>query len=178
VRTKLLISITLAMVACSDKIESSFQAERVQRTGSFVVHAGIEKSFPLFGPIREKDWAYGWEPTVLLSKDFLVEEHMVFQTNGSHGDEKYTWTVSKYQPELHLVEYTVFTSERLWFITVSCEEVGDKTEVKVTYTYTGLTDEGNRKNKEAMAKMFADDLKDWEAAINHYLETGQQLTTH
>ena len=51
----------------------------------------------------------------------------------------------------------------------------EKTNVTVTYTYTGLTDEGNRKNKLAIEKIYANNLKDWEKAINRYLETGQQL---
>ena len=163
------------MVACSKDVENSFQAERIERTASFVVNAPVEKSFPLFGPIREKEWAAGWEPSVLLSKDLLIEEHMIFQTNGHEGEGKYTWAVTTYQPERHLIEYTVFTSDRIWFIRVACEAAGEKTNVTVRYTYTGLTKEGNRKNKLAIEKMYAHNLKDWEVAINHYLETGQQL---
>jgi hypothetical protein len=163
------------MIDCSNDVENSFQAERIERTASFVVNAPVDKSFPLFGPIREKEWAAGWEPSVLLSKDILIEEHMIFQTNGQEGEGNYTWAVTTFQPEKHLVEYTVFTSERIWFIRVACEAVGEKTNATVSYAYTGLTEEGNRKNKLAIEKMYANNLNDWEKAINHYLEMSQQL---
>lgn len=163
------------MVACSKEVEKSFQAERLQRTASIIVKAPIEKVFQLFGPIREKEWAAGWEPSILLSKDLLIEEHMIFQTKGHAGEDKYTWAVTQFRPDIHLVEYTVFTSERIWFIRVVCESAGEKTKASVTYTFTGLTEEGNRKNKLAIEKMYVRNLKDWEEAINHYLETGQRL---
>jgi hypothetical protein len=43
------------------------------------------------------------------------------------------------------------------------------------YTYTGLTEHGNAINKLALGMMYRRNLKDWEEAINHYLETGQRL---
>jgi hypothetical protein len=162
------------MVACSKEVDS-FQAERVQRIASIIVNAPVETAFPLFGPIREKEWAAGWEPSILLSKDMLIEEHMIFQTKGQEGEGKYTWAVTQFRPDIHLVEYTVFTSERIWFIRVVCESAGEKTKANVTYTFTGLTEEGNRRNKLAIEKMYVRNLKDWEEAINYYLETGKQL---
>ncbi len=163
------------MIACSKDEENSFQAERLQRAATIVVNAPIENAFPLFGPLREKEWAVGWEPSLILSKDPLVEEHMIFQTKGHEGEGKYTWTITQYQPATYLIEYTVFTSERIWFIRVACEAVDNKTNATISYTYTGLTNDGNKKNKLAIEKMYAHNLKDWEEAINHYLKTGQQL---
>jgi hypothetical protein len=34
-----------------------------------------------------------------------------------------------------------------------------------------MNDEANRANAQALETMFRDELKDWEAAINNYLET-------
>jgi len=45
----------------------------------------------------------------------------------------------------------------------------------ITYTYVGLNDLGNRLNAHALESMFKHNLKDWELAINHYLETGSRL---
>jgi hypothetical protein len=58
---------------------------------------------------------------------------------------------------------------------VSCVAQGSNTNATISYTYTGLTEKGNLKNEVALNDMFASELKDWEAAINHYLETGTQL---
>jgi hypothetical protein len=101
---------------------------------------------------------------------------MVFKTKShGHGEPDYTWTVSKYSPEQSLVEYTVFTAERIWFITIKCKEgaSAQTTEAEITYTYTGLSENGNAKNEKALQRMYSRDLKDWEEAINHYLETGE-----
>ena len=129
--------------------------------------------------MREKEWAEGWNPEIIYSDDAEIEEHMIFKTSNAHAAEKeYTWVVTQFNPLDYLVEYTVSTPQRIWFIRVACESFEKQTSATVTYTYTGLSDEGNNLNREALEKMYARDLKDWEEAINHYLSTGKQLATH
>ena len=157
---------------------SAFKSERISRTSVITLTAPLKRVFPLFGPIREKEWAAGWEPRVLYSTTDFVEEHMVFKTRSHHGHEPdSTWTVSKYRSDQAFIEYTVFTSERLWWITIQCREgiAGETTKAEITYTYTGLTEKGNAINEKALETMYRRDLKDWEEAINHYLETGERL---
>ncbi len=158
---------------------SVFKSERVSRTSTITLNAPLERVFPLFGPIREREWAAGWDPQILYSTTDLVEEHMVFKTpsHHGHGEPDYTWTVSKYLPDQALIEYTVFAPERLWWITIQCREdiVGETTKAEIAYTYTGLTEKGNAINERALEAMYRRDLKDWEEAINHYLETGKRL---
>lgn len=156
-----------------------FEAEKIYRSSTIKLKDNFEQVFPLFGPVREKDWADGWDPHVLLSDSENIEEHMVFQSP-SHledGEDHYTWIVSKYIPDQGQIEYTVFTESRLWWITIDCkpEPGGESCEATVTYTYVGLTARGNRLNATALEAMFKHDLKDWEHAINHYLETGSVL---
>lgn len=156
---------------------TEIKPNRIQQSASFTIHGKIENVFPLFGPIREKDWAEGWDPRVLYpTGNVLVEEHMIFQTNDPDGDGKFTWVVTQYQPEKYLIEYTVSTHERIWFIKVSCMNKLEDTEVTVSYTYTGLTEGGNQKNEQALKGMYAHNLKDWQEAINHYLHTGSRLS--
>jgi hypothetical protein len=85
--------------------------------------------------------------------------------------------VSKYAPDRALIEYTVFTPERLWTITIRCREgsLDQTTEAEITYAYTGLTALGNVINERALQSIYAHDLRDWEEAINHYLATGERL---
>jgi hypothetical protein len=82
--------------------------------------------------------------------------------------------LSHYNPKDYFVEYTVSASQRLWFISVRCRPKGTNTSVIVTYSYTGLTEQGNELNKLALDKMYARNLKDWEEAINYYLATGKR----
>lgn len=152
------------------------QAQRISRSATFTVQTTIEKAFPLFGPIREKEWAAGWNPEVIYSRHLEVEQHMIFKTKGNQEDEPdYLWVVTQYNPEAYFIEYTVSTANRVWFITVKCEDRKTETQVAVTYSYTGLNASGNQRNVEMLDRMFAHNLKDWERAINYYLRTGTIL---
>jgi hypothetical protein len=150
---------------------------RIEKSATISLHRPIEHVFPLFGPVREKDWAHAWDPAIVYPKDCLVAKHMIFQTRGGlHGSqETYTWAIVNYEPTSFFIEYMVSASERVWFITVKCITNVDGTLATVTYSYTGLTPEGCRRNENAINDIFSTDLKDWEDAINYYLATGKQL---
>jgi hypothetical protein len=150
-------------------------AKRIEKSASFIVKARIENTFPLFGPIREKEWAVGWEPEVVYATHSEVEQYMIFKTPGKLPDEKYTWIVTQYRPEEYLIEYTVSAQDRIWFITVRCKSQREYTAVTVTYTYTGFTEAAHQLNKQAIEKMFAHELKDWEEAVNYFLQSGKCL---
>ncbi len=158
---------------------SSFVSKRVSRTSTITLNGSLKEVFPLFGPIREQEWADGWAPRILFPAGGGVEEHMVFRTSShGHGEPDFTWLVSKYLPEQAVIEYTVFTPERVWWITIRCREAASErtTKAEISYAFLGLTDMGNAINENAARLMYAHDLKDWEAAINHYLETGKRLS--
>jgi hypothetical protein len=152
-----------------------FKSERISQSASFTLNGDVNKIFPLFGPVREKEWAAGWEPEIIFPSSSEVEKNMVFQTNGKYADEeKFTWVISTFNPRNFEIEYAVSTSERIWLIQVRCEPIDIKTKSTVTYTYTGLSSLGNERNREALRNMFSENLKDWQDAINYYLETGKQ----
>jgi hypothetical protein len=139
----------------------SFVAERITRTKTISLQGPLGQVFPLFGALEEAKWAPGWAPKVIYPENALLEEHMVFKTPAhDEGENHYTWTVSRYDPDLGSVEYTVFAAERLWWITINCRSIehDKKTEAEVCYTYTGLTEKGNLLNKRALAAMFEHDL--------------------
>lgn len=148
-------------------------SKRIAGTRTIRLNDAPDKIFPLFGPIREKDWAPGWDPQVIYSDSANAEEHMVFTTQTHHGAEDISvWTITRYQPHDALIEYTVFAPERLWRVAIQCHP-GDSprtTRAEITYTFTGLTARGNELNELALSHMFRHDLKDWEVQINRYLE--------
>ncbi len=148
--------------------------KRISKSASLLVMSSIEKVYPLFGPIREKDWAAGWEPVILYSNHEEAEEHMMFKTPGDLPNEDFLWAITQFRPDEFMIEYTVSAHERIWFITVKCQVDDENTRVSVTYTYTGFTEKANELNQQALTKMFASNLKDWEEAINFYIKTGQQ----
>ena len=104
---------------------------------------------------------------------------MVFRTKAhghGHDEQDFTWVITKYVKDEMLIVYSVYTHQRVWLITIQCAGTNDgKTKVRISYAYTGLTDEGNAHNEAAIAQMYRQDLKDWEKAINYFLETGKTL---
>jgi hypothetical protein len=157
--------------ATSPQIASS----RISRSADIILNSTIDNVFPLFGPVREKEWAKGWDP-VILSGSGDVEEQMVFRTASGYKDEpNYTWIVSKFIPSSFLIVYSVISVDRIWFITVNCKPLGSKTQATITYTYNGFTEAAAIRNRESADRMFAEELKDWQKAINHYLATGKKL---
>jgi hypothetical protein len=159
-------------------------SNRITSTSSITLKAPVVKVFPLFNPVKEKEWAAGWEPQFLATpaQDEDVMEHLVFKTHShhEHDESDYIWTISKYSPDQALIEYTVFTPERLWWITIQCREniPSQTTNAEITYTFVGLTDKGNAMNEKALQIMYAHNLKDWEIAMNHYITTGERLSHH
>jgi hypothetical protein len=129
----------------------------------------------LFGPIREKEWAYGWNPEIICGEG-EIEEYMVFKTESKYEDEtEYRWILSHYCPAEHMVEYSVTSKDRTWFINVKCNGRGGSTEAIISYTYIGFTALACRRNAESLSKMYNLNLQDWEEAINYYLSSGKQL---
>ena len=150
--------------------KSTFESQRISKTSIITLNAPLREVFPLFGPIREREWTADWNPQLIFSITDLVEEHMVFRTQSPQGHEPdFTWIISRYGLDESFIEYTVFAPERLCWITIQCREdiTENITEAEITYTYTGLTEHGNAINARALDAMYHQDLKDWEVSINH-----------
>jgi hypothetical protein len=146
------------------------------RQSTIRLNGTMAEVFPLFGAVREKEWAAGWNPRLVYSSTGLLDEHMVFQTRTEYPGEESdkTWVVSRYEPERAFVEYTVFSSARLYWITIHCrEDSGNQgTVADVAYAFTALTEAGKTLIEKAADDMFAHDLKDWESAVNAFLAAG------
>jgi len=152
-----------------------------ERTSVIRLEGDVARVFPLFGPLRESEWAEGWTPRIVWPADEVVQERLVFVVRSPHGAGRETmWVVSRYDEDQALVEYTVFEPESVHWIRIRCRSAGDskETEAAVTYTYVGATESACRRNERALANMYRHDLKDWENAINHYLRTGTRLLHH
>lgn len=151
----------------------------VSKTSTITLAGSFAQVFPLFGPIKEQEWAEGWQPRILYPDSTVIQEHMVFQAKSHDADHPFTstWIVSKYDPSDGFIEYTVFTDARIWWISIKCDhgQTTPTTRATITYTYLGLDEHAGAINRSALESMFRHDLKDWEEAINHYLQTEVRL---
>lgn len=153
--------------------QDDFISEKISQTASFIVNADIKKVFPLFGAFEERKWAPHWEPILIHPDQEIIEEGTTFKVDASNGhgpESEFLWIVSKYEPELFLIQYLVSTPNRFWTITVHCKTTETaQTKATVTYSYIGLNEKGNELNQKNLVSMYEQGLQDWAAAINGYL---------
>ena len=148
-----------------------FQAKKVSQTARILCKGNINKIFPLFGAFEEKKWAQGWELSLIYPEEEIIEEGTTFKTEGNDEELEYLWRVTKYYPENFLIQYLVSTDNRFWTITVKCKsEKENETISFITYTFIGLNEKGNRLNSEHLARMYKNNLHDWEEELNNYLK--------
>ena len=157
--------------------DQQFQSKRLTKTATISINGKIEKVFPLFGAFEERKWADKWNPTLIYPSTEKIEEGTSFRTNGhGHNEARFLWVVTKYQLKDHLIQYLVSTENRYWTITVKCRRSSDSiTEAEITYSFTSLNTTGDQINTHSLQTMYSQNLKDWEKAINYYLQTGKTL---
>ena len=157
-----------------------FSAVHASRSGSIQLDAPIEEVFPLFGPVREAEWAEGWQIEPLYAATPLLEEAgAVFQTR-QHGEAVTLWIIQRFERETHGISYARVTPGlHLVTIEIDCTSSSRGTDARVTYTLIGLSDEGNRFIETEFSESgYQHMLGQWEQAINHLLKTGQMLAHH
>lgn len=159
---------------------SEFTSERMSKTATIILNGTIDDVFPLFGPELEKKWAEGWDFKKILFETELGEEYSVFQTKSSSNKNQITtWIISKLESHENpkVIEYITFNPDWITIVNIVCkpESNQQKTSAAITYTYTSLTDIGSKKVPDVLNKMYSLNMKDWEEAINYYLENGTLL---
>src|SRR4029077_12521405 len=79
-----------------------------QRTQSFAIglNGSVADVTPLFGPVREAEWAPGWSPRFIHPAQALQREGAVFTTTSADGRDRF-WLLTTYDPSNGRVEYVV-----------------------------------------------------------------------
>jgi hypothetical protein len=156
---------------------SKFQGKRVIHEYTQDNAAPPETVFPLLCPVREADWVPGWQYRMIFSKSGVAEKGCVFITpNEDHSET--TWMVTEYDPaSLHIAFAWVNPGVVAAQIRISLKSSGapGHATALIRYTYTGLSTEGNREVEHYDQDWFRHKMQSWEAAINHYLETGNLI---
>lgn len=154
----------------------NFQGKRVTHEYTQTNVAPPETVFPLLCPVREADWVPGWHYRLIYSQSGIAELGCVFTTPNDDGSET-IWQVTEYDP-------AAFTIAFAWVnpglvaaqIRIRLEpKSSNETIARIHYTYTGLSDQGNREVQRYDAAWFQRKMQSWERAINHYLHTGKLI---
>ncbi len=157
------------------------RSRHIERETKVALDGPPEKVFPLFGPIREGDWAQGWSPTIHHRGDAAdggveaVGPGAVF--THKKGDADSYWLLTTWDEKDGKVEYAVVVPGS-WVcrisIRVRAAEAG-RSFATVRYEYTGLDADGLALVDEYTSRKHEERIAGWARAINHYLETGTRL---
>ena len=140
-----------------------------QRTESFTIalNGSVSDVTPLFGPVREAEWAPEWSPRFIHRAQGAQKEGVVFTTTSGRS-KKRLWLLTAYEVREGRVEYVVVTPE-LTASQIKIRVVPDGEEhckATITYRRSALKPAGN----EEVAKLDTDWAKEqrihWEKAIN------------
>jgi hypothetical protein len=146
-----------------------------QRTQSFSVtlKGSVADVTPLFGPVREAEWAPSWTPRFLHPAQGGQCEGAVFTSVSSNGRER-LWLLTAYDVKEGRVEYVFltpgFTANQ---IKIHVVPDGDgQCKATITYRHSALAPEGNREVEKLDAHWAEKQRVHWETAINAALAKG------
>src|SRR5215470_15976906 len=79
-----------------------------QRTHSFTIksNGSVADVTPLFGPVREAEWAPDWSPRFIHPATGVQREGVVLTTTSAHGGDR-LWLLTTYDVADGRVEYVV-----------------------------------------------------------------------
>lgn len=154
----------------------NFQSKRVTHEYIQTNNAPPEKVFPLLCPVREADWVPGWQYRLIYSQSGVAELGCVFTTPNDDGSET-IWLVTEYDPARFRIAFAWVNPELvLAQINISLEvRSSNETTAHIRYTYTGLSEPGNREVERYDGAWFQHKMQSWETAINHYLRIGKLI---
>jgi hypothetical protein len=153
-----------------------FKAKRVTRSYIQTINAEPSEVHALICPVREAEWLDGWHYDLIFSQSGFAEAGCVFISR-SEGEKETIWLITKRDDQNYETEFARITPEsRVAYLTVRIEDGGNHTSrVHIAYTFTALTEEGNQFIENFTGENFVQDMRFWEASMNHYLKTGRLL---
>ena len=123
---------------------------------------------PLFGPIREAEWAHGWNPTMLYPTDGRQIAGSVFKTG---HEREVSWVLTRFDESTLEVAYAqVLPNAWAGEVLIRLKPAaGGYTQAIVTYRRTALSPDSDRA-VEDFGRDFPQQRQHWQDAINHRLQ--------
>jgi hypothetical protein len=143
---------------------------RVKRSYTQKLRGKPADVFPLLCPVREREWAEGWNPIAVYSGSGLAERDCIF-TTGEEKPESF-WVITDFDPlnyRLEIVKVTPgMTVARINIHMV--EDGSGNTDAEVVYLYTAISREGEGFVRGYSQEFFDGFMQFSESALNIFLE--------
>ena len=140
-----------------------------QRAQSFTIglNGSVADVTPLFGPVREAEWAPGWSPHFIHPAQGVQREGVVFTTTSDDGRDR-LWLLTTYDLRNGRVEYVVITPAFMVSeIKIHVLSDGERhSSATITYRRSALAPDGNTEVAKLDAHWAQQQRIHWETAIN------------
>lgn len=162
-------------------------SRHVEQEVTIMLNGPAGRVFPLFGPLREADWAEGWSPTLHYRGHIPESERVTAGAAGAigtgavfthpKGEAESHWLLTNWDEPGGRVGYAVVVPGS-WVCRIAIAVAAapnDRTSLTVRYEYTGLDADGLALVEGYSREKHGERIAGWARAINHYLETGTRL---
>jgi hypothetical protein len=134
------------------------------------LHAPAARVFPLLCPVREMEWAEGWQPDLVISSSGMAERDCVFITPDKLG--KAIWYVTRHEPASWFVEMLkILPGVTACRLEIQLSENGDRCFADITYSHTSLSSTGDEFVAAFTADYYQGFMQAWEKQLNAFLMT-------
>jgi len=150
------------------------QFEYARRSGTLHFSAPPGRVFPLFGPVREAEWAEGWEISVVHAQSELLEESGAIFLTRHPGEPETIWYIRRFDLQAIRVEYLRITpGSRFGIVSIQCHAgPSGGTDVEVTYEFHTLSEQGSAYLALFTESRYREMLAHWQQAIDACLRHG------
>ena len=166
----------LAAAAISE-LASTAIGGPAHREQAFTIHlnGAVAEVAPLFGPVRESEWAPEWQPQFRYPLPPAQVSGAVFTTKTHDGRER-IWLLTTYDEKEGRISYVVVIPG------VTASEIGiqilpdgnDKSVATITYRHTALSDDGIVEVEKLGPSWAEQQRVHWQTAINEALSRARE----
>lgn len=141
---------------------TDFKSQSIEFAGGFSIQAEVEEVFELFSPLGEREWIPDWDPELLYPPRQPWTLGQIFRTREEKGEA--VWIVTTLDRQAHQVAYhRVEPGRYVACVCVTCTETREHgTAVSTTYSFVGVSDEGNREIETMTTDAYAEKMKRWQ----------------
>jgi hypothetical protein len=145
------------------------QPVRVKRTYVQTLNAPPAQVFPLLCPVREIEWANGWNPHLVITTSGLIEPDCIFVMPDKPQDA--IWIVTQWNPSEFFVEFIkVIPGFTVGKIEIQLRDGSNRqTLAQVSYSFTALSEPGVEFVNQFTVERYTAFMREWEAELNQFL---------
>ncbi len=143
---------------------------RVKRSYTQKLRGKPSDVLPLLCPVREREWARGWDPLAVYSMSGFAENNCIFTTGEEYPES--IWVITEFDPLRYRIEIVKVTPGMTVARITIClaENESGNTDAEVVYMYTAIGPEGEGFVKEYSQEFFDRFMQFSESALNSFLD--------